>query len=149
MDTLNSRWPFCLWLSGKGPIGRVKRMESEIERYEGFVRDFQAEVERRKYVLDCYMNGYWPDDWLNVKLDIKVSGVDGPYRLTRGTIGWGKEGHNSTGKKLNHSFSAEAAKIHLDSIGIYEEVVEICEEALEQLRIKEGSQVEPKVAPTE
>ena len=26
MDTLNSRWPLCLWLSGTGPIGRVKRM---------------------------------------------------------------------------------------------------------------------------
>ena len=121
-------------------------MENEIETYERLVNGFQAEVDRRKYVLECFMGGYYPDDWKTVELDIKVSGIDGPYRLTTGEIGWGKEGHNSTGKKRNHTFSAESAKIHLESISLYEQLVEICEETLAQLRIKEGSPVEPKAA---
>ena len=132
--------------SGIGPMRRVKRMENEIEKYEGFVRDFQDEVDTRKYALACFLKGYWPDDWKFVEADIKVSGIDGPYRLTTGEIGWGNEGHNSTGKKRSYTFSAECAKIHLESISLYEQLVEICEESLAQLRIKEGSPVEPRAA---
>lgn len=123
-------------------------MSKEIEQYEIFVRDFQDEVDRRKYALECLMKGHWPDDWKSVEMDIKVNGIEGRYRLTTGEIGWGKENRNSTGKKRTHTFSAEAAKIHFDSISLYEQLVEICEEALEQLRIKEGSPEEPKTAQT-
>ena len=98
-------------------------MESEIEQYEGFVRDFQAEVERRKEVLRCGLEGI-PDEY-DIKFGLYFEGQTRP------------------------KYSGTTALHHLKGINHYEKIVEICGDVLENLRTKEGSPVEPKAAPTE
>ena len=79
--------------------------ENEIR---GYLKSFQDEVKRRKEVLRCGIEGI--ADEYDIKYGLLVEGQTKP------------------------KYSAEMALHHMKGIQKYEQLVQICEESLEQLK---------------